>query len=334
MKHQVTSFLLITIVVFGTLGALFFVRQQQMLLVPQDQQDLLKEETIQPALNKEKHSVPLEEIVSGGPPKDGIPSIDDPKFITIDAAKSFLNDKEPGISISMNGINRFYPYQILVWHEIVNDKVNDERILITYCPLCGSGIVFDPIVDGERVEFGTSGKLWQSNLVMYDRKTESYWSQVLGKAIVGDATDTELDILPYDISTFGDWRKAFPKGDVLSKDTGALRFYGRDPYGDYYTSDDLFFDVNNKDDDRLDPKEFVLGIVVNNKAKAYLPSSVKKKGTVVDTFEGITITAKYNKKLDAVQLYKANQGRQERINPFSTFWFAWAAVHPETELYK
>jgi len=144
--------------------------------------------------NDVKHSVDLDEILGGGPPKDGIPSIDDPKFISI-AKADFINDEEPGIAVSISGIDRFYPFQILVWHEIVNDTFDGQRVLVTYCPLCLSGIVFDPLVSGERVEFGTSGKLWQSNLVMYDRKTDSYWSQVLGDAIVGEMTGTSLKVL-------------------------------------------------------------------------------------------------------------------------------------------
>jgi len=184
-----------------------------------------------------KHSVPLDEIRGGGPPKDGIPSIDDPKFVAVSEA-DFINDQEPGIAVSLNGIDRFYPFQILVWHEMVNDTFPStgsgqvgQRVLVTYCPLCLSGIVFDPEVKGERVEFGTSGKLWQSNLVMYDRKTDSLWSQILGEAIVGEMTGTELKVLPSDQIRFGDWRKLHPAGEVLSRDTGATRFYGSEDTG-------------------------------------------------------------------------------------------------------
>lgn len=134
--------------------------------------------------NGVRHSVPLAEIIGGGPEKDGIPSIDEPKFVSITDA-TFLSDDELGIAVTLRDTAKFYPFQILVWHEIVNDEIEGQRILVTYCPLCRSGIVFDPLVSGERVEFGTSGKLWNSNLVMYDRKTDSLWSQILGEAIVG-----------------------------------------------------------------------------------------------------------------------------------------------------
>lgn len=284
--------------------------------------------------NGVKHSVPLDEIVSGGPPKDGIPSIDDPKFISIAEADKLLKDSEPGIAVSMEDVNRFYPFQILVWHEIVNDTINGKRILVTYCPLCLSGIVFDPVVKGEGVEFGTSGKLWNSNLVMYDRKTESLWSQILGEAIVSEMIGTQLKILPSDMIKYGDFKKLNPDGAVLSRDTGATRFYGQDPYGDYYTTPGIYFSVSKKDD-RLNDKDFILGIVINGKAKAYLPEAVKKAGEIIDQFEGKTIVARYEKAIDAVRIFeKQADGTVERINPFGSFWFSWVAAHPDTELLK
>ena len=302
-----------------------------------------------------KHSVPLSEIIGGGPPKDGIPSIDNPKFISVAEASKVLNDREPGIALSVNGVDRFYPFQILVWHEIVNDQFPDgsggsRRVLITYCPLCLSGIVFDPLVpapsgvegggepfgeaQGERVEFGTSGKLWNSNLVMYDRKTDSLWSQILGEAIVGSRTGTRLEVLPSDQIRFGDWRKLHPEAQVLSRDTGATRFYGQDPYGDYYTTPGTYFPVGKRDD-RLNDKDFILGIVINGKAKAYWPEAVKKLGEVEDRFENKTIIVQYEKDIDAVRLFeKKSDGTLERINPFGSFWFSWVAAHPDTELLK
>ena len=281
-----------------------------------------------------RHSVPLNEIIGGGPPKDGIPSIDNPKFISVAEAGKFLTDSEPGIVLETGDNNRFYPFQILVWHEIVNDTINGKRVLITYCPLCLSGIVFDPVVNGKRVEFGTSGKLWNSNLVMYDRKTESLWSQILGEAIVGKLTGTKLKVLSSDMVRFGDFRKLHSDGSVLSQNTGATRFYGQDPYGDYYTTPRTYFPVGKKDD-RLSKKDFVLGIVVNGKAKAYWPEAIKKLGKVEDRFENKTIVAQYEKDIDAVRLFeKKADGAVERINPFSAFWFSWVAAHPDTELLK
>jgi hypothetical protein len=282
-----------------------------------------------------KHSVPLEEVVGGGPPKDGIPPIDNPKFISIGEASEWLGDDEPGIVFSRGSTHRFYPYQILVWHEIVNDTVEGEKVLVTYCPLCLTAVVFDPLVKGERVEFGTSGKLWQSNLVMYDRKTDTLWSQVLGEAIVGELTASKLKILSSDQMLYGDWKKKFPQGEVLSRDTGAVRFYGTSPYGDYFSVTNFSLSIVNNTDDRLPNDAFVFGILINNKAKAYNIESVKTKGVVEDSFEGVEFILRHDKELDVVRIFKKLLGGQEeRINPISGFWFSWVAAHPDTELYK
>ena len=144
--------------------------------------------------NGVKHSVPLDAVIGGGPSKDGIPPIDHPKFISVGEASKQLSDAEPGIALEIGNVSRFYPFQILVWHEIVNDTINGKRVLVTYCPLCLSGIVFDPLVNGERVEFGTSSKLWNSNLVMYDRKTDSLWSQIFSEAILEEMTGIRLEV--------------------------------------------------------------------------------------------------------------------------------------------
>lgn len=185
------------------------------------------------------------------------------------------------------------------------------------------------------MEFGTSGKLWNSNLVMYDRQTDSLWSQIIGEAIVGEMTGAKLTVLPSDQIRFGDWKKLHPNGQVLSRDTGATRFYGRDPYGNYYTDNsDVGFGVKASDS-RLQNKDFVLGVVVDGKAKAYYPPAIKAKREVTDEFAGKTIIARYEPDLGAVRLLeKKADGTLERINPFSAFWFSWVAAHPNTELYK
>jgi len=279
-----------------------------------------------------KHSVPLNEIQSGGPPKDGIPSIDNPKFLAVKEA-DFLNDEEAGTGLCIGNDCRFYPYQILVWHEIVNDTVSGQPVLITYCPLCLTGIVFERKLEGQTVEFGTSGKLWKSNLVMYNRtkdeKKESLWSQVLGEAIVGEFTGTKLKIIPSDVIKYGDWKKLHPNTRVLSKDTGTIRTYGYDPYGDYYTSNEVSFGASFNDK-RLHPKEFVLGIQVGGKYKAY-HSEALKAGETKDTFNGEQIFIQ-KKPEGEVRMFKG-RGR-EPLPYIGGFWFSWLAVHPETELYK
>ena len=282
-----------------------------------------------------RHSVALSEIRGGGPPNDGIPSIDDPKFISPDEASAWLSDSDPGIAVSVGDEHHFYPYQILVWHEIVNDTIGGKRILVTYCPLCLTGIVFDPVVNGERVEFGTSGKLWKSNLVMYDRLTDSLWSQVLGEAIVGEKTGSVLTILSSDQMRFGEWKKEFSSGVVLSRDTGTTRFYGDSPYGDYFDVVPFALSLANATDDRLPNDALIFGIVIGDKAKAYSVDSVKEKGEVTDVFEGTTIVLRYDSKLDVVRMFEQlSDGTEERINPVSGFWFSWAAARPDTEVYK
>ncbi|MBI2552759.1 DUF3179 domain-containing protein [Candidatus Uhrbacteria bacterium] len=267
--------------------------------------------------------------------RDSIPSIDNPIFMAPAEASGWLDDSEPGIAFSRGATHRFYPYQILVWHEIVNDTAEGERTLVTYCPLCLTGFVFDPLVKGERIEFGTSGKLWKSNLVMYDRKTDSLWSQILGEAIAGEMIGAKLELLPSDQVLFGKWRATHPDGQVLSRETGATRFYGTSPYGDYFSSVGFARSLAGGRDTRLTPDTFIFGIVTDGKAKAYPVEAVKQKGEVVDEFAGQTLVLKYDKALDVVRVYRRlPEGGQERINPFSSFWFAWTAAHQDTELYK
>lgn len=280
-----------------------------------------------------KHSVPLNEILSGGPSKDGIPSIDNPKFLSVTEADKFLKDGEAGQGLCIGGDCRFYPYQIIVWHEIVNDSVGGQPALVTYCPLCATGIVYERKLDGKEVQFGTSGKLWQSNLVMYNRtsdpKKESLWSQVLGEAIVGEFTGTKLHIVPSDVIKYGGWKKLHPDTKVLSQDTGFSRSYGQDPYAGYYTSDEVSFGASFNDK-RLGPKEFVLGIQINGKYKAY-QSSVLKIGETKDSFNGESIFIDKNAEGE-VRMFKGI--RKEPLPHIGGFWFSWLGVHPDTELYK
>ncbi len=277
-----------------------------------------------------RHSVPLDEVVGGGPPKDGIPSIDNPKFVRSLDADAWIKDDEPGLAISRDGVDRFYPYQILVWHEIVNDTIGGKRVLVTYCPLCLTGIVFDPIVKGEAVEFGTSGKLWQSNLVLYDRKTDTLWSQILGEAIVGELTGTKLKVLASDQILYGAWKKAHPDGQILGRPEGSRRFYGVNPYGSFYSVANFSLQMVKNIDSRLANDAFVFGLIFDGVAKAYNIESVKKKGVVEDTVGQTDIVLKYEKELDVVRVFRDGK----RINPISGFWFSWAAAHPDTEVYK
>jgi len=274
-----------------------------------------------------RHSIPLDEILSGGPAKDGIPSIDDPKFLSAEDA-NFLIGSDVGLGLSINGEDRFYPYQILVWHEIVNDTVGGTPVLVTYCPLCATGIVFERRVGGEEQEFGVSGRLWKSNLLMYNRgEEESLWSQVLGEAVVGEHVGEKLSIVRSNTVQWGDWEKEHPNTKVLSKDTGAVRLYGQDPYGEYYTSESVSFGATFHDE-RLHPKAFVLGVELDGTFKAY-PKDALKEGETKDSFGGVEVVISKNS-IGEVAMSIAG----EELPYTGGFWFSWLAVHPETELYK
>ena len=180
-----------------------------------------------------KHSVDWNEILSGGPPKDGIPAVDDPTFESVAAAAEWLTDQDPVILFQADGISRAYPLSILIWHEIVNDQVGSQPVSITFCPLCNASIAFDRRLDGMVLDFGTTGKLRNSDLVMYDRQTESWWQQFTGRAIVGELTGAALRMLPSRLESFARFRARHPDGEVLVPTDPRLRAYGTNPYAGY-----------------------------------------------------------------------------------------------------
>jgi hypothetical protein len=214
------------------------------------------------ALDDQRLPAPLVDparVVSGGPPPDGIPPVDEPRFLPASDVP-WLTDDEPVVSLSIGDEHRAYPVQVMVWHEIVNDTVDGMPVSITYCPLCNSALAFDRRRDDRLMTFGTSGKLYLSDLVMYDRQTESLWSQIEGRAIAGVQTGAQLARVPVQTVTWGQWRQAHPDGWVLSRDTGASRDYGRNPYVGYdeEATDPFLFD--GEADPRFEPKERVLGL--------------------------------------------------------------------------
>jgi len=185
-----------------------------------------------PKTDFSKHSVAFDEIISGGPPKDGIPSIDAPRFVPV-AEMRALSATEPVIGLEIDGDARAYPLRILTWHEIVNDAVGGVPVAVTYCPLCNSAVVYDRRVAGKAVEFGTTGKLRNSDLVMYDRATESWWQQFLGEAIVGTRTGYRLEVLPARLESWERFAARHPDGRVLVPNDPDLRRYGANPYVGY-----------------------------------------------------------------------------------------------------
>ena len=314
-----------------------------------------------------KHIIPLDKIKVGGPPKDGIPSIDNPQFADVSNA-NFMSDSDTVIGLHVNGESKAYPLFIMVWHEIVNDTIGGKPVSVTYCPLCYTNQVFERIIDGEEVEFGTSGKLYNSNLLMYDRLTDSYWSQALGTAVTGELSGYDLTLVPFDVITWGDWKKIHPDTLVLTTDTGHIRSYATDPYGNYYTEPQIIFPVDHRDD-RMHPKEIIIGFNQGNIYKAYKQNDIESSviindfvgdtslllvslfsqnsrafdrsidGEILDfqNVDGKIIDIQTNSEwnysgLSVSGIYEGSQLERLPIEP--GFWFEWAAFHPNTLVYN
>ena len=225
-----------------------------------------------------KALIPLDEIVSGGPPPAGILAIDRPVFVATGRADAWLKPTEPVLALQVNGEARAYPLQILIWHEIVNDTIGGRPVAVTYCPLCNSGLVFDRVVDGRTFDFGTSGKLYQSDLLMYDRQTHSLWAQMEGRAVVGERAGTRLAPIPVNTIAYEDFKAAYPGGRVLSRDTEHERSYGRNPYVGYDRPDSVPFLFQGRPHRRRPPKERVGGIAVGGSPRAYPWSILAGRG--------------------------------------------------------
>jgi Protein of unknown function (DUF3179) len=243
-----------------------------------------------------KRSVPLEEFMSSGPPRDGIPPIDRPKFTSIEKADSFLAAREPVIALRLQGEARAYPLQIMTWHEIVNDRFGDRPVGVTFCPLCNSSVVFDRRVDGRTLRFGTTGKLRKSDLVMWDEKTESWWQQLGAEAIVGKLTGTKLRVLPSQILSWGDFKRRFSEGKVLSRDTGFTRSYGENPYEGYDDVDSPPFALDERDlDRRLPPKLRVSAATVKGETVVYPFDELAKRRVINDEIKGVPVVVAFKR---------------------------------------
>lgn len=234
-----------------------------------------------------RHTVDYAEILSGGPPKDGIPAIIDPRFDSVAEADGWLQPMEPVILLQMGDEARAYPLQVLVWHEIVNDVVDGVPVLVTFCPLCNTAIAFERTVDGRVFDFGTTGRLRYSNLIMYDRQTETWWQQANGEAIAGELTGSRLAFLPAAIVSWADFKAAHPDGKVLSTDTGYTRSYGQNPYVGY---DDVrqspFLYRGPETPDRLRPMTRVLAVDIDGDAVAFTYGTLEEARVVNTTVGG------------------------------------------------
>lgn len=233
------------------------------------------------------HSVPYSEVLSGGPPKDGIPAVDNPKYASIEEANGWLDDLEPVIALQVEGTARAYPIQILMWHEIANDVLGDVPVTVTFCPLCNTGIAFERTLNGEVFDFGTTGRLRFSNLIMYDRQTETWWQQASGEAIAGELTGQQLTFLPASLISWEEFKNIFPEGDVLSRETGFSRTYGRNPYTGYDNINSSPFLYRGPDTpDALPAVARVLTVDLGEEAVAYPYSILEEIKVVNDTIDG------------------------------------------------
>ncbi|MEW6582455.1 MAG: DUF3179 domain-containing protein [Actinomycetota bacterium] len=293
-----------------------------------------------------RHSVPLSEITSGGPPKDGIPAIDEPRFVSAPDA-GFLRDREPVLAVVIGDRARAYPLRILIWHEIVNDVLAGAPLAVTYCPLCNTALVFDRRVGGRTLDFGTTGNLRNSDLVMYDRQTETWWQQFGGEAIVGELTGTRLARVPARILSAREFREQHADGGVLSQDTGYDRPYGRNPYTGYDApgSPQLFGSANS-DDRRLDPKERVVFIELGGEAVAVPFTLLRSRKAIPVRIAGRQLRVRWRPGVSsALGADRIAGGRDVGASQVTDdagrtvafeepFWFAVAAFRPDVRIVR
>jgi len=291
-----------------------------------------------PRTDFSKTRINFADIISGGPPKDGIPSIDDPSFTPVSGVTG-LGDNEPVITLNINNDVRAYPLRIMMWHEIVNDIVGGMPVTVTYCPLCNSSVVFDRRIDGRVLDFGVSGKLRHSDMVMYDRQTESWWQQFIGKGIVGEMTGKKLKRLPARVMPFGSFKSAFPNAQVLKADKPNARRYGENPYVKYDSATNPFL-YRGRYDGPGKPLSYVVAI----EQKAWLLDEIRQKGTIEQDDLKISWQAGMNSALDGARIdqgrdigyvraqRKTDDGYQD-IPYDTTFAFAFMAFHPDGKIY-
>jgi hypothetical protein len=329
------------------------------------------------------------DIIQGAPGFDYIPAIDHPQFLAASNVH-FLSPREPVIAIEVNGDARAYPVQILIWHEIVNGTVGGVPVTVTYCPLCNTGIAFRrPTVKGQLLDFGTSGQLYNSNLLMYDRETKTLWAQALGEAVVGPLTGTMLQLVPVQLVSWGDWLRANPQGEVLSRNTGFDRAYGQNPYIGYDAPGSRPFLFTGTPDPRLQPVARVVGVQVGSDIEAF-PYAALSAGEVagwavvqaevggrplavfweagtasaldesdIASSRDVGSTGVFDRRLDGrlLSFHPSGTGivddqtgstwdilgravagplqgqSLDRVLSIESFWFDWAAFHPDTSIY-
>ncbi len=276
-------------------------------------------------------SIPVSEIERGGPPRDGIPAIDSPRFIPASSARE-LAPGDRVLGLRLGGEARAYPVAILNWHEVVNDVLGGVPVAVTYCPLCGTGVAYRAEVAGRRLQFGVSGLLYNSDVLLYDRQTESLWSQILSRAVSGPMRDQTLTMIALEHTTWSDWRARHPDAAVLSRETGFARDYDRDPYLAYRLSDALMFGVSAQND-AYPAKTWVLGVELAGRTKAYpFPELAQlETRTFVDRIGDADVRIVFDPdNLSA----RAERPDGEALPTIMAYWFAWFAFHPQTEVFR
>jgi len=228
-------------------------------------------------------SLPFDQILSGGPPKDGIPAIDHPEFESIEAAREWIDGQAPVIALELNGEAKAYPMAVMTWHEITNDTLGGEPVVVTFCPLCNTALAFKATIDGVVHDFGTTGNLNFSNLIMYDRQTETWWQQATGLGVVGEQMGTQLEFLPAQIISLDQFEIDHPEGTVLSRDTGFSRSYGRNPYPGYDRANESPFLFSGTADGRIAPKERVATAGTGAEAIAFAYPELSQVGVATES---------------------------------------------------
>ena len=248
------------------------------------------------------------------------------------ATQSDLRDDDRVLGIVLGGAARAYPVRILNWHEIVNDRIEGRPVAITYCPLCGTGMAFDARVAGRDAVFGVSGLLYNSDVLLYDRGSESLWSQLMAQAVTGPMKGTRLQPLPLSHTSWADWRARHPRSEVLSTDTGFVRDYTRNPYDGYEQVQALMFEVEHRDD-RFAAKEWVLGLKLGGDARAYpfsvLAQRVDAQGRLRDRVGGRDIEIRYDRTHRSAEAFDA---AGQPLPGVMAYWFAWVAFNPRTSV--
>jgi hypothetical protein len=272
-----------------------------------------------------RKSVPLADLKQGCPARDCIPAIDEPQYLSAEDA-AHVADDDLVITLSYKGEYRAYPSKILDHHEIVNDTVAGDPLAITWCPLCGSAVGIRRTVAGKVTEFGVSGVLYNSDLVLYDRETETLWDQIEAKGIVGTLTDERLELVPVSMSRWAKWRDRHPDTLVLSTETGFEYDYSKDQYAEYRDSTRLFMPVSATDE-RVHAKTVVFGFDLESGAIAYAESVLEVGGAYRHELNGKQAQITLHDDGSVTMLRD-----DKTLYPTRLFWFAWYTFNPGTDL--